>query len=1361
MKPKTRFYATMTLMIMCLALLSESTFAKCCYSPWTGDCDSTSTKSDCEDWGGTYYADPYTCVGTICKLTTPPQEVCEDIKNATQYMTSGIFYYNKWNITKSLTSCNCKSGCGNFPDETTEVSTAVTSCSILSEGACKVEGQYYVGMRTKSGLGVKPIDCKGATCGPVDSNMTCNVTAHYVNYDDNPSYCELTECGNGVWEPSAPGSYDICPGLNGCGNAGSCCGDDAADDPDMGPTACANSSVGDNSRPSEAYPQYRRWSPYPTAVVPQNIGCCGDDMIDDCMLFGTNQNYLCAGILGQRTENIETPSPPLTGCEDPPWCYFSGATCCPQFGPTGVDPAISQFPPYNTSKVYWFWAGKDQYKGLILNITCANYQTLATPNGWVSCSDYLLNRDASFAAYRDANKEKYFKLDSGDTNPNALANPQNILDISGNHQYYCYSEDLKNYQIAECCGGNTTNDPACLSDSRLGGSQKNTGGTVIIGKLKPGTIPIYKCWGSTYSDHMLSRDRTCEHPESYVSEGVIGYMYNISGVSGTIPLYRCWNSSSPSPRHIISKQKGCGGLVDEGIIGYVYNDPVQETIPIYGCWNRVINDNIVSTDSSCEDPSYTNEETLGYVYNSLDNTTFYCSDDFSWSTDLDRKSQDSCNSAGFVATGKYCCSENDDAEEYYNDPGGIGCWNKTPQSNGNYAVGDRQYPEIFVYNGSFYGCAIDNNNPNFNPTGDPNKPYEGSINLLVNPDFADGLTSYQSYGADANIFREGSLHFKTLQITYNAPGDYVSQKGIILKNGDSYTITFEAKSDYAVTIPSYYILKVNGGSGIIRCGPFNIEEDWKLFRCSGTWASDQPAELVLETTGDASNRIFYDNIRVFSKNDFLLNIEDQPNPGGGGPVKGALIKDMSYCQGFDTDHDGTNDYFCSYLEQWKASPNRTKLSYIAWTPADPNTQKAECCQVDSCWAGQEPCIPNQAEISDPEQAPAYPIGSENGFRCMNGEWKYSILKYTWSGDLSGYCQSDSQCLVQPYGNADNNGKPETYSSYTPMQCINNSQYILDHYCENGKWTSRTRLLATDLSGLAANMGLTSYTLFCEDYTETLNIFSKALQSYDFTINPFGPFINYFNAEQCKSKQGEGVNCVNKICILKYYQGSTERAIFGTTINVPINSTTLQPVEDNPYILSVFGKYQDEVPTYCQNAINPDGNYHMCKGNDIWYNHKTQALIYNKDGITSFLMTSNPFIKFFKSLFGFIQFWKPKNPLYPEKGIDMSFINKSADFNRLYIDVKLTTSIRAVRESVYDTNLRPPATVDFIAINYTGFNANICDTVAQLNEIAGSYYEAIVCNQTGTSYYVTTRDIDYFDLRNYDIWARLTSELRVK
>lgn len=92
--------------------------------------------------------------------------------------------------------------------------------------------------------------------------------------------------------------------------------------------------------------------------------------------------------------------------------------------------------------------------------------------------------------------------------------------------------------------------------------------------------------------------------------------------------------------------------------------------------------------------------------NTTYNTTYYCADDMDWATDLDNKSQNSCEKAGFTGTGSKCCSEADDPNEYYND-NVSGCWNSSAVLSGDFP---RNESDVVNYNGTFYGCKIDAKN---------------------------------------------------------------------------------------------------------------------------------------------------------------------------------------------------------------------------------------------------------------------------------------------------------------------------------------------------------------------------------------------------------------------------------------------------------------------------------------------------------------------------------------------------------------------------------------------------------------------------------------------------------------------------
>jgi hypothetical protein len=84
------------------------------------------------------------------------------------------------------------------------------------------------------------------------------------------------------------------------------------------------------------------------------------------------------------------------------------------------------------------------------------------------------------------------------------------------------------------------------------------------------------------------------------------------------------------------------------------------------------------------------------------NKVYYCAADGNYTTDLDSKNVTSCAAAGFTWTGTKCCSEADDPDETYEDPGSIGaCWNKTFQQNGAFLLNQT----LITVNGTMQGCG--------------------------------------------------------------------------------------------------------------------------------------------------------------------------------------------------------------------------------------------------------------------------------------------------------------------------------------------------------------------------------------------------------------------------------------------------------------------------------------------------------------------------------------------------------------------------------------------------------------------------------------------------------------------------------
>jgi len=378
-----------------------------------------------------------------------------------------------------------------------------------------------------------------------------------------------------------------------------------------------------------------------------------------------------------------------------------------------------------------------------------------------------------------------------------------------------------------------------------------------------------------------------------------------------------------------------------------------------------------------------------------------------------------------------------------------------------------------------------------------------------------------------------------------------------------------------------------------------------------------------------------------------------------------------------------------------------------------------------------------------------------------------LLRYTWDNKEYGWCPEQSQCLVNPGGNSANNNDPSKYdysgdpefddptssanSDDNPI-CINNTQYIGDHYCENGNWTTRTKLLAVQLLNLTeGSYAPNDYVLFCDEYDKVLNYYDYRIKIPPVTNNRID---EYFIKQDggCKI-EGVEVPCVNKVCILKYKKDSDDyNVVFGASLNQPIDSARFS-----------FLEALNKLNNYCNGALTyNDNQFHSCSGNDtneydIWYNPELQLVVYAKDQVrltpltfwenfVSFIRT--PFSSIFNTIVNIII---PRYPGGPE--VDYNFINKTSNFDKLYLNNKDQNIIRGVTEKIADD--------EFLAITYTGFSEDICESVDIYNREIATAPEIINCNETSSIYYVETKKFIGQAKSMLDNWYDLTAKLRVE
>jgi hypothetical protein len=402
-----------------------------------------------------------------------------------------------------------------------------------------------------------------------------------------------------------------------------------------------------------------------------------------------------------------------------------------------------------------------------------------------------------------------------------------------------------------------------------------------------------------------------------------------------------------------------------------------------------------------------------------------------------------------------------------------------------------------------------------------------------------------------------------------------------------------------------------------------------------------------------------------NSNDFLLKLRDKPNmPQSYNRNSGQLlVNDNKYCSVINWSNG--QSFFCSYLEKWSAhdpSSPRTHLSFIPWI--NETAQQAECCRPSECWDGEQ-CIPS---AKDTLSIVPYKVMNDrgDGFICKDGAWEWIYSKTTWDGSEHGYCLHNDQCLVFRGGDRSLNNvySPNYYPTdvigVTNMPlCINDGEHYLDHYCEDGTWTSRTKYVALELYNLAEG---NDFVLYCDNYKKVLNNvayildgdFSSIEQKY-FMLNP---------ASGCQSYSGENVPCANNVCVLVNNPQSNNPVVHvGTSINSRLNRTTSS--DGRASAIYDIGLAFGTSLSNCERYERGDDSFVEC-GDNLYYNGAKNIVIFTRSTGPSNIdyvdVLNNLFTGFIRTIVG----WLTGNIGGDIAGYDFNVLDQMADdlFNEL-------------------------------------------------------------------------------------------------
>jgi len=422
-----------------------------------------------------------------------------------------------------------------------------------------------------------------------------------------------------------------------------------------------------------------------------------------------------------------------------------------------------------------------------------------------------------------------------------------------------------------------------------------------------------------------------------------------------------------------------------------------------------------------------------------------------------------------------------------------------------------------------------------------------------------------------------------------------------------------------------------------------------------------------------------------------------------------------------------------------------------------------CCPQDYCWNGYA-CIEPMNSFADYSKVAEHVSGGRD-YRCIDGQWKYLPLKWDWNAYDWGFCSTEKECFVKKDGNPENT--PKTFQEEgKALLCIQSNEYILDHYCEEGNWTSRTKFLAPKLLEVAET---DDYILYCDNYRQ-------AMLEYDYGVeNKLGGEAGYSAGKEAEEGQllptetkeafplcFEGLNkpefsglvedkdnsCVNNVCVLKFKDAGAFKTAFATTLNQNISG------EDS--FLITLNIPQEEIKNVCN--LDSEESFVECDltkisnvPGSLWYSKKLNAIIYSKEGISLDPSLWKKITDWFKDLFG----------MESELSESAKFLGQAKNFRDLYLLKKDTKQVRALKELFTDKKM--------LIAEYENFQTPICDYVDIYKDLPPlpelnvetleslSQMEKLSCTSNGTKQKIEiTGEPDALDF----FWPQLTGKLRM-
>ena len=412
-------------------------------------------------------------------------------------------------------------------------------------------------------------------------------------------------------------------------------------------------------------------------------------------------------------------------------------------------------------------------------------------------------------------------------------------------------------------------------------------------------------------------------------------------------------------------------------------------------------------------------------------------------------------------------------------------------------------------------------------------------------------------------------------------------------------------------------------------------------------------------------------------------------------------------------------------------PDKTQMP-LTWK-CDKQFQEAGCCQQTKCWNGKQ-CI-NSGEFFD---------ATDKGYMCNNGNWIAKTKKTNYDKTEEGFCEQEEQCLVTSVKSLNNENKDNQPAEYFKAngvksrmpRCITDKQYLKDEYCENGNWTTRTKLLVTQLLSLADTVSNKNYDLFCDSYNNVLNEFKHT--------DSQGIPIENFIKENC-AKEGRTVPCTNNFCVLKTQQGV---AALATSVNTEVNGSQS--------FLRAFNLNQHA----CDNTLTGT-EFTQCsqtpiQGGQLWHNPQIESMIYTSPIITQQLQTNIQDQYIPQELQSMINYVRTINS-DSNPATNFWFFNQTRLYNRITYSKKDSREIFAFLEKQPARN----DNVNYLAVKYANFSLNADPCLTLFKNTLQNQAPFCESQLDASQFVLVARDIsENAQQTQFPKWRDLTAKLRL-